>query len=111
MKKNAFIAWWFSWILSISLSLPLIAGSQLMEESISGRSFRAIQVAVTELERNKLNVGDYRITLQQSDRSIFVLFRNPNASQEQRGSSGPRPTFSVELSNDGLQVIRSQFER
>jgi hypothetical protein len=82
-----------------------------MEESISGRSFRAIQAAIPELERNKLGVEGYRIRVHESGASVFVLFGDPNAPKGLRGSWGDRPAFSVELARDDLRIIRSQFER
>jgi hypothetical protein len=111
MEKHAIVPLWLVSIVCLCLFLPFTAKSQVMEESISATSFEAIQVAVAELERNKLDVADYRITVQQSDSSIVVLFGNLNSPKGQRGSSGPRPAFSVELSRAGLKVIRSQFVR
>ena len=111
MKKHAIVPLWLISIFCMCLFFPLTAESQVTEESISATSFEAIQVAVAELERNKLDVADYRITVQQSNSSILVLFSNLSTPQGQRGSSGPRPAFSVELSRAGLKVIRSQFVR
>jgi len=45
---------------------PLAAESQAMEKSIFAASFRAIRATVAEPERNKWDVTDYRIKVQQS---------------------------------------------
>jgi hypothetical protein len=111
MTKNAIFALWLVSIVSTYSFLPVTAEAQAMEESISGASFQAIQAAMTELERNKLDVVDYRITVQKSASSIFVLFQNLVTPNGQRGTAGPRPGFSVELRRVGLQVVCSQFER
>jgi hypothetical protein len=110
MKNDAIAPLWLAFIFCMCLFFPLTAESQVTE-SITATSFEAIQVAVAELERNNLDVADYRITVQQSHSSIVVLFGNLNTPKGQRGSSGPKPAFSVELSPAGLKVIRSQFVR
>jgi hypothetical protein len=87
------------------------AEPQDLVETISSRGFQAIQVASQELERNNLHVADYRITVWQSGASVFVLFGDPNADPGQRGSSGDKPGFEVELRRNDLTLVRSHFSR
>jgi hypothetical protein len=81
----------------------------LEQMTISGRTFRAIEAAIPELERRNLRVEDYRIRVYRTDTSIFVLFGNP--SDNSPGGiecPGPRPCIRVELVVDDLRVIGSE---
>lgn len=92
-------------------SLPSLSAEK---ETISGQGFRAIQAAVPELERHKLNSADYQITVWRQPFSLIVLFYNAvdvAPGEVQLGCPGPRPCFSVELSKDDYRVIGSQFDR
>lgn len=111
MKNNARAALLLSSTLYMHWPTLAATESQAMEESISGRNFQAIQAALVEFEHRKLDITGYRIVVRVSSSSTFVSFVNPGAPAGQRGSSGPRPTFSVELSNNDLRIIRLQFDR
>src|SRR5262245_45448497 len=74
--------------------------------TISGRTFRAIEAAVPELERRKLRVEDYRIFVYQAGTSLFVLFGSPaDNSSGTVVCPGPRACLRVELRADDLRVI------
>jgi hypothetical protein len=87
------------------------ADAQILEQSISGRQFLAIQAAIPELERNKLDVTGYQIAVSESGTSVFVTFDNPNRPQGYMGCWGKLPCFSVELGKDDLRIIRAHFVR
>jgi len=93
------------------MCFPLSAEAQIMEESISGRSFLAIQAAIPELESRSLRAADYRITVWEAGSLVIVLFGDPNSAEGQKGNSGNRPALEVELSRDDLRVIRAHFVR
>jgi len=77
--------------------------------TISGRTFRAIEAAIPELERRKLRVEDYHIFVYRADTSLFVLFGSPadNSSGAALACPGPKACLRVELSADDLRVIGS----
>ena len=93
----------------------LPAEIQAMEESISGRNYRAIQAAVVELARHNLDISRYRITVTETEASLIVTFIDASAPDDPRGqfrgNPGKIPAFSAELKRDNLQVIRSNFIR
>jgi hypothetical protein len=79
-------------------------------EIISGRNYRAIEVAIPELERRGLKVDDYHIVVFRMGNVIFVIFGNPDdAYRPKTGCVGPRPCFGVRLNYDDLRIIRAEF--
>jgi hypothetical protein len=86
-------------------------GQEIKREGISGRNFRAIEAAMPELARHQLNVEDYWIEVVDWQESILVMFGTKDRPPFWRGSFGPKPNYSVELSRDDLRVIGSQFSR
>jgi hypothetical protein len=77
---------------------------------IPGRTYRAIERAVTELRRHGLTADPYEIVLERSPHGMFVLFRDPDRSRTQLGSSPNVPEFWVEL--DGTtEVVSSAFTK
>ena len=110
-KRNAAIALWVSLVLCLS-SWSLLSVQAQDIETISARNFLSIQAAIVELERYKLNILDYRIRVEESESSIFVTFLNLGQRLPgQRGNPGPKLELTVELSREGLKVIRSSFIR
>jgi len=75
-------------------------------KTISGRTFRAIEAAIPELERRQLRVEDYHIFVYKAETSLFVLFRMPaDNSSGAIPCPGPRACLRVELRADDLRVI------
>lgn len=108
--------------LSVTASRPIIRvqgpidelRSWDVSETISGWSFRAIQAAIPELKRAKLNVGDYHITVRRLGPSLYVQFGNPedvSPRARHKGCAGPRPCLAVQLAPDDLRVIGSSFQK
>jgi hypothetical protein len=59
-------------------------------ESISGKTFRAIEIAAIEFRRQRLNVEDYRIIVRSSradPNTIVVSFDDPDRPPNCMGSS------------------------
>ena len=74
--------------------------------TIAGRTFRAIEAAIPELERRKLRVEDYHIFVYQAETSLFVLFGSPaDNSSGAIACPGPRACLRVELRANDLRVI------
>lgn len=65
--------------------------------SLSGQTFRAIEVAVNELDHHGLKVENYQITVETAATSIFVVFDDVSRAIGQRGSSPRVPGFEVEI--------------
>jgi hypothetical protein len=77
--------------------------------SISGQPFRAIEIAVRELNRHGLQVDKYEIAVQSSQNIIIVSFNGPDRPRTQLGSGPNMVGFSVELNADTLEVTDSSF--
>jgi hypothetical protein len=110
MKKTngQYLALWG--ILCFSL-VPLCVlksqASQIIEESISPMSFRAIQAAIPELERRKLDVRNYRITVVETFSHVSVLFQvsEAPAGNERRGRP-PELTVVIDKVDFEISYIR-----
>jgi hypothetical protein len=87
------------------------AEPEFKAETISARSFRAIQAAIPEAERRGLNIDDYTITVTQLGSDLVVLFLNPQHVRESVGCPGPRPCLGVALDPRTFRVIRSSFQK
>lgn len=75
---------------------------------MSGRTARAIQIAVSELEKRNLNADDYFIKVRRSEGYINVLFgslEDVSPHRQHTGCLGPRRCFGVKLAADDLRVI------
>jgi hypothetical protein len=77
--------------------------------SISGQTFRAIEIAVRELNRHGLHVDKYEITVESLQNTIIVSFNDPDHPRTQLGSGPNMVGFSVELDADTLEVTDSSF--
>jgi hypothetical protein len=79
--------------------------------SLPRQTFRAIEVAVKELDRRGLKVENYQITVDTTASSIFVVFDDVSRAIGQRGSSPRSPGFEVEVSAATMAVVRSNFAK
>ena len=84
----------------------LKAGQMKPVGEISAQSFRAIQAALPELDRRKLDLSNYKITVVETASSLVILFADVNDPPGQRGSA---TGLQVELDKKDLHVIRSQL--
>jgi hypothetical protein len=85
------------------------------EELISGKAYLLIQTAMNEFKGRGLDISRYRIIVEETEASRFVLFIDADATEKQRlhvrGSPGKIPAFEVELEPGSLRIIRSNFVR
>lgn len=80
--------------------------------SISGKTFRAIEIAVGELGQHGLSVEKYQIVVHNSltePNTMVVLFDDPDRPPNLLGSSPNLVGFEVHLDADTLAVTRSHF--
>jgi hypothetical protein len=80
-------------------------------DSISGRSVLAIRAALPEIDRVKLKLSEYRVTVAEDGSSIYVTCSDPAKGPEVRGGGGRMLGFTVELSKDDLRIIKSYYSR
>ena len=81
-------------------------------DTVAGTSIRLIQAALPEFIRKGLNLDGYRITVTTWNGGHGVIFEDLNAPPGQKGSaSKEKPSFEVELSEDGTRVVRANFSR
>src|SRR5262245_61368329 len=98
--------------LSIALTTSIAEERPDIQETISGRSFRAIQAAIPELERFTPDVSDYVITVAREGSELVVQFLNPKDTKpEGRGCLGPKPCVAVWVRPDDFRVLYSQLEK
>jgi hypothetical protein len=82
----------------------------IVNETLSGWSFRAIEAATAELKRRGLYIDDYQIFVRRRGRLLVVLFGNPgDADLFKVGCAGPRPCLTVELTVEEFVIISSQY--
>jgi hypothetical protein len=93
-------------------SSPAADPPEVVNETVSGWSFRAIEAAAVELKRNGLRVDDYQIFVRRHGSFLIVLFGNPgDADVFKFGCApGPRPCLTVQLSVDDFRVIGSAYD-
>jgi hypothetical protein len=100
--------------LGLGASTPSSSAAEplaVVNETISGESFRAIEAGVVELRRLGLRAEDYQIFARRRGSLLVVLFGSPaDADLLKFGCAGPRPCLTVELSVDDLRVIRSDYD-
>jgi hypothetical protein len=101
-------ALWFSCFPSaiMAQSPEMKTGQMKTVGEISGQNLRAIQAALPELERRKLDLSNYKITIVETASSIVILFADANEPPGQRGSA---TGLQVELDKKDLHLIRSQL--
>lgn len=94
-------------------ALAFTAEGQFMikdTETISGAGLLAIQAAVPEANKRNLKLGDYTVSVIETDSAILVVFQDPKAGTDQRGSTDGLVGLEVELSK-GLKVKRANLVR
>jgi hypothetical protein len=62
-----------------------------------------------ELERRKLDVDNYRITVVETSSSVSVLFHDPEVAPGRERKPGRPPDLTIELDKDDFVIIRSQL--
>jgi hypothetical protein len=79
---------------------------------VTGEQANALILAVAELEKNKLDVARYVITIYQSKELLEIVFDSPTRRFSEAGaaSSGPEG-FEVTVSRESKQVVKSHFMR
>jgi len=81
-------------------------------DTIAGTSLRLIQSALPEFTRHGLNLDGYRITVTRWNGRPAITFQDLNAPSGQKGTApNNKPSFEVELSEDGTRVVRANFVR
>jgi hypothetical protein len=95
----------------------LVRAGPIEPRTISAEQFRAMAVAVAELEDRGLDVARYEITFWDEEESIVVLFEDRNLPPEIKESlrgSPPKPwaaSFGVEVSRDDFRVLKANTQR
>jgi hypothetical protein len=110
MKKTISRCLPFLVVLCFGLFPLCVSKSQgIQVEAISSRSYHAIQAAMPELERRKLDVNDYRITVVETSSSLSVLFHDPEAPPGHERRPGRPPDLTIGLDKVDFAIIRSQL--
>jgi hypothetical protein len=90
------------------------APASAMEETISARSFQAIQAAAPELVRRDLDITRYRIIVSDTQ-GLVVTFMDAEVTDAMRrhvrGNPGKIPALEVALDPKDFTVVRSSFMR
>ena len=80
-------------------------------ESISGSTLELVLAAMPKFQEQNLDLKIYNVSVYELDSSFLVLFDDPKREHGQRGGSPRMLVFEVEISKQGLQVIRANFVR
>jgi hypothetical protein len=107
------LIWSVSSIVLASFQANLAVANDAMKvvDSISGSSQESIQVAMPEFLRRGMTLEGYRIVVVDENGHTVVLFEDLNTTVGQRGSPSKKPSFEVELSEDGARIVRANFVR
>jgi hypothetical protein len=87
-------------------SAPPAPPLKVMAE-LPGASLKWIRAAQPEIEREKLDVNKYFITVTEEDDSVSIIL----TSSRPRGDPGPLPGFEVEINKKDMRVIKSNYIR
>jgi hypothetical protein len=113
--RKTWIACLLSGLFVLGSTTILPGTAEAADDSISGQAYLMIQVAMPEFENRGLDISRYRITVQETKDSRYVIFIDADVTEEQkrhgRGNPGKIPGFEVELARDELKVVRSNFIR
>jgi hypothetical protein len=90
---------------------PAAEPPKIVNETISGWSFRAIAAAEAELKRLGLYVDDYQIFVRRQGSFLVVLFGSPADVDVLKIGCAPAPRdcLTVQLSVEDFRVIRSEY--
>ena len=81
-------------------------------ESIFGRNVLFIKAAMPEIEKQKLKLELYRVSLFEDTDSVTVLLIDKGAPREShKGDPGKIPAYEIKLSRENMKVLRANFVR
>ena len=80
-------------------------------DSISGASLKVIEAALPKFEEQGMKLDKYAVSVFEQESSFLVVFDDPNRPASQRGSTTTVIGYEVEVSKQGLRVVRSNFVR
>ena len=105
-------------LVALTLGLALMGAKAMAEQdgmkvidTIAGSSQKLIQSEMPEFTRQGLSLDGYRIVVMTMNGHYVVLFEDLSTPPGQRGSTSKKPSFEVELSEDGARVARANFVR
>jgi hypothetical protein len=96
---------------TFSVGYAMTHGQLRVIDTISGTSVLAIRAALPAIDRAKLKLSEYRVTVAEDDSSIYVTCADPEADPKVDGSRDDKPTFTVELSRGDLRIVNSYYIR
>jgi hypothetical protein len=76
-----------------------------------GRALNWIHAAQPQLEKEKLDISKYFVTVVEEDDSVSVILTGSRPSKEVRGDPGPTPGYEVEISKKDLKVVGANYIR
>lgn len=105
------LAAFFCW--STLFATNVLSGEKDIEilDSINGKNFLSVELAVKELYKNYLLPSDYNITIMKVRGKLVISFVDTSGPDENLRVMPQKPSFEVHMSADGLSVERSYFSR
>lgn len=101
-------------VFSIPASDGLIAESQTRPQAkFSGACLKWLYAAEPVLQREKLDLDKYKVSVTEEDGSVTVGLTSADCPEgwHGRGSCGSSPGFVVVISKEDMHVIRSNYVR
>lgn len=97
--------------LIIFLSVPIHGFERINTDSILGRHFAALAVAVEEFKKEPLDLNNYEIRILEEKEVIHFLFGDPFCEHKHFGSCPNLSSYEVTIEKESLKVLKSHYSR
>jgi hypothetical protein len=94
------------WYISMAQSNP-----EKVIAEFPGSTLKWIEAAEPEFHRRNLDLSNYIVAVVDHGDSVIVALSSPDQPAGARGSVGKHPGYEVEISKDGMKILRSNFVR
>jgi hypothetical protein len=76
-----------------------------------GSTLKWIEAVEPEFRRRNLDLNNYIVSVVDHRESVVVALSSPDQPEGARGSVGKYPGYEVEISKDGMKILRSNYVR
>jgi hypothetical protein len=87
------------------------SNSQKVIAEFPGSTLKWIEAAEPEFHRRNLDLSNYIVAVVDYGDSVIVALSSPDQPAGARGSVGKYPGYEVEISKNGMKILRSNFVR
>lgn len=107
----------FAWAMMVAISVlgwsspTAQSNPPKVKAEFPGASLKWVHAAEPEVQRRKLDLDNYTVSVIEEDDSVAVSLTSPDAAKGARGSTGSYPGYEVEISKKDMTVVRSNYIR